>query len=249
MPPPKLPFTHFLCLPLVTETSRPQLQASLQSFSDDVVVSSLLDGVDNVDRVVRPPGTIHLTLGMMSLMSHEKLAGAVQLLQDLDLRECLRESAATSAEASVSATASESSTQYLPLQVSLTSVTSMHDPAKTSILYSEPVDLTGRLIPFCTRLRAAFEDAEFVVSESRPLRLHATILNTVYAKTKNHYRRRPKRITIDAINIVENYRDFEFATDIQLDKVRICKMGAQKVFDEDAGVFGEEYEVVGEKSI
>ena len=58
----------------------------------------------------------------------------------------------------------------------------MRTPHRTSILYAEPHDESGRLLPFCKQARDAFAEMGLVVDERRALKLHATILNTVYAK-------------------------------------------------------------------
>lgn len=92
--------THFLCVPLVTETSKPQLEASLRQFSESVS-NKFLDGLppDNTPRefgtrprapliapkAIRPIGTIHFTLGVMSLENEDMLQKAVDLLSSLTL--------------------------------------------------------------------------------------------------------------------------------------------------------------------
>jgi activating signal cointegrator complex subunit 1 len=64
----------------------------------------------------------------------------------------------------------------------------MHSPKQTSILYIAPTDETGRLTPFCIALQKMFKDKGFMIDD-RPLKLHATIVNTIYAKG----RKRPPR--------------------------------------------------------
>jgi hypothetical protein len=98
---PKIPLTHFLCLPLVTEISNPQLEASLREFRGSVA-TKYLDGLPADDaplgfgqapraplippKAIRPIGTIHFTLGVMSLESEEKVDEAVEYLQGLNLK-------------------------------------------------------------------------------------------------------------------------------------------------------------------
>ena len=57
----------------------------------------------------------------------------------------------------------------------------MAAPGATSVLYAAPYDASGRLIALCERLRGAFVEAGLVVPEDRGLKLHATLVNTVYA--------------------------------------------------------------------
>lgn len=85
------PLTHFLCLPLLTDSSRPQLQSSLQQLAADIHRAGLLDALSNADKVVRPLGTLHLTIGMMSLPQPTQLERAARLLRELDLRGMMRE--------------------------------------------------------------------------------------------------------------------------------------------------------------
>ncbi|GAB1312957.1 A-kinase anchor protein 7-like phosphoesterase domain-containing protein [Madurella fahalii] len=78
MPPkprPPVP-THFLCIPLVSPVSRPQLSASLAAFRADVCSPSPANGFGGdgdaallpliPEDAVRPVGTLHLTLGVFS---------------------------------------------------------------------------------------------------------------------------------------------------------------------------------------
>ena len=57
----------------------------------------------------------------------------------------------------------------------------------------------------------------------------------------------------DASKLIDEYKDFTWAQDIQVDRVQICKMGAKKIWSsgkEGAGeVLDERYEVVCEKGI
>ncbi|KAL2149636.1 hypothetical protein VTH82DRAFT_8288 [Thermothelomyces myriococcoides] len=59
--------THFLCIPLTASpAARAQLAASLTAFRDDVCASLAAGGFDVPFDAVRPVGTMHLTLGVMS---------------------------------------------------------------------------------------------------------------------------------------------------------------------------------------
>jgi activating signal cointegrator complex subunit 1 len=179
---PKKPqLTHFLCLPLVNEGSRPQLESALGKFS-------LILAKENTVPVkaVRPVGTLHLTLGVMSL-DEEKLQGAVESLQELDLKSILRSASAAEQQMSIG--------QQLEgegLSINLGGLIPMQQPHKTSILYAEPRDTTSRLFPFASSLRNHFTTKGFLIEDSRPLKLHATILNTIYAKPRGRQGNRKK---------------------------------------------------------
>jgi activating signal cointegrator complex subunit 1 len=150
---------------------------------------------------IRPVGSLHLTLGVMSL-DEEKLAQATTLLQSLDVGNLLREaklprasqfdipdiSKTTPDPARSTLLATDQSVnavptlESLPLKLSLHGLEPMQSPTKTSILYIRPYDPTNRLEFLCQALRKTFTEAGFLISDTRPLRLHATIINTIYIK-------------------------------------------------------------------
>ncbi|KAH7075358.1 AKAP7 2'5' RNA ligase-like domain-containing protein [Paraphoma chrysanthemicola] len=182
--PKKPPLTHFLCLPLVTDSSRPHLEGGLEKLKSDLERSSPVP-----TKAIRPVGTLHLTLGVMSL-DEQSLEAAKQDLQDLNLHNLLRDisTQAIAEKAAEDGTISENlNAAAMPdtdgLTVSLEGLVPMQEATKTSILYASPQDATGRLMPFAQALRKRFVEGGWVVDEGRDLRLHATIINTIYAKS------------------------------------------------------------------
>ncbi|KAI4834028.1 hypothetical protein E4T44_09079 [Aureobasidium sp. EXF-8845] len=198
--------THFLCVPLVNSISQPQLEASIGKFKEHVCSTSPIgtsQGVGTAEEssdsplhpdAIRPVGSLHLTLGVMSL-DQEKLAQATTLLQSLDLGNLLREATllresqtdtpdisnttldlATSTPLATDESVNTVPTlESLPLTLSLRGLEPMQSPAKTSILYIRPYDPTDRLEPLCQSLRKTFTEAGFLAPDTRPLKLHATI--------------------------------------------------------------------------
>lgn len=266
MPPRASPrrLTHFLCIPLVTHTSRPQLQKSLTAFKERIArirTTELPDGVP--EKAVRPLGTLHLTLGVMSLLTPEQVENALTVLRDLNIRELLSGVTSHSAASLSNQTGSrvkgkgkdKNSTQGspsvdnpAPLTITLRGLTSMHTPRKTSILYTSPVDPDARLYSFCQRLRAVFTAAGLLVADASPLLLHATIVNTVYVsgvrgKGSGHSESRAK-LTLDARELLEDHEDFEWMSDVKVERVAICRMGAKKGQDGE-----EKYQVEGEINV
>ncbi|KAF3048205.1 hypothetical protein E8E12_011230 [Didymella heteroderae] len=307
----KPPLTHFLCLPLVSFANRPRLSQALSEFRSDVEKLTPVP-----PQAVRPVGTLHLTLGVMSLSPLE-LSSATQYLQDLDVRRLLRGITTQKiAEMGIDTpTVSEGlgAVENPPplsdagnaaamadpevLALDLKGLVPMQRARQTSILYAEPVDGTGRLMRFGESLRRSFEEGGWVVRDERGLRLHATVLNTIYAKPKGRGRGRAKQtgrsaagsaieavvredgvdkqdqrgtdgeggqeedrqgrgadaknwMRFDASNLIEAYKDFVWAEDVRIDRVQICKMGAQKIRDETNGeIVDERYEVVAEKTM
>ena len=304
--PPKPPLTHFLCLPLINQSSRQQFQTALASFASQVAAKKDSDEPVIPDKAIRPVGTLHLTIGVMSLRTQERLDGALELLQGLDVGQMLRDAADSKAgpddardaewnepkdvepkvkvetenlseeskagvseQAKVARSTLEtplrvangappqaSPDDHLPaLMVSLTGITSMHQPTKTSILYANPIDTTGRLQPFCNALRDLFQSKGFLLPDDRPLLLHATVANAIYASDRKsrsrgggHGKGRGK-LTFDATELLEGMEDFKWAEDITVEKVAICKMGAEKIKDDGGDVVAEEYTEVGSKAL
>jgi activating signal cointegrator complex subunit 1 len=192
--PKKPPLTHFLCLPLVTETSRPQIQQGLKKFKQDLAKDGPVP-----TKAVRRVGTLHLTLGVMSL-SPENLQSAIQFLSELNLHNLLRDIThrRVAGKAAEEGTISENlNAAAMPdtdaLTINLEALVPMQSPHKTSILYAEPQDRSQRLQPFAQALREQFTENGFMVEDKRELRLHATVLNTIYAKPKRGEKGRPKK--------------------------------------------------------
>lgn len=247
------------------------------------------------EAAVRPTGSIHLTLGVMSVTSPEKMNEAIALLNKAASSSLTSDTTSQNGQASAShgsrekpsdpiadevrsglktlardisrpllssdrgrdhhTPATGDSSGYgnpnannqgpseaqgggrVHLKVDLKSLVSMHHPERTTVLYAEPHDASGQLRPACERLLDVFVDAGLIEND-RALKLHATVLNTVYAKGRG--RGRPP--LIDATSLIEQFKDYVWADDIVLDKIAICKMGAVKITDDSGGIVDEQYE-------
>ncbi|KAI4250246.1 MAG: hypothetical protein LQ352_005418 [Teloschistes flavicans] len=201
MPPKGTPkLTHFLCLPLLTQSSTPQWQKSLQQFANDATnpfqtspnSAATSNGKDSrtepspaiPSKAIRPLGALHLTIGVMSLQTEEKLNAATALLEGLDITNLLptaRKSESDLEAETAQDSVATSSEGPSPLLLSFTALQSMHSPKSTTFLYVPPADHTGRLYPFCQALKARFTQEGLMVEEMREMKLHATVLNTLYA--------------------------------------------------------------------
>ncbi|KAI0542129.1 kinase A anchor protein [Xylaria digitata] len=242
MPPRPLP-THFLCIPLVTTSSHRQLSASLSSFRADVTSPESF-GIP--DQAIRPIGTLHLTLGVMSFPKNEGLEKAVALLKTIIPQQILANIAAPPPTKQTAEGGALSGPLPPPLLVTLKSLHTMQSANKASVLYAPPVDENGVLTKFCEELRSAFQEAGLMMEDNRPLLLHATILNTIYVKGRNDSSARGKgksreKLTIDARQILDRYDDYLWMEDVPVEKIAICKMGAKKQENGD-----EAYEVEAE---
>ncbi|KAJ4356266.1 uncharacterized protein N0V89_004297 [Didymosphaeria variabile] len=177
--------THFLCLPVVNENSRYQLHTQLSKLKRELGDTGFLPV-----QAVRPPETLHLTLGVMSL-DDEQLQAATLYLKELDVKKILQNVTAQcmAEQAAESGTVSENLNAYaMPdweaLSVDLKGLVPMQVAHKTSILYAEPMDQSHRLQPFGEKLKYEFTKNGFLIEDKRTLRLHATVINTIYAKSR-----------------------------------------------------------------
>lgn len=177
--------THFLCLPLVNQTSIPQLIASLEEFKASIPLVSSSAASRAVaaghapaqtplvpDGALRPLGTLHLTLGVMSLPTQDQVDEALNFLQSLDVVSIMQEAEAETRVALPAGKGKEPAAAdqaiddaLSPLTVNLTSLQAMPSKRSATILHASPVDPTSRLYPFCVRLRNKFIEAGFIHQE------------------------------------------------------------------------------------
>ncbi|KAH8168897.1 AKAP7 2'5' RNA ligase-like domain-containing protein [Sarocladium implicatum] len=218
------PLTHFLSIHL----GSPQLARSLAAFAADVTSPN---GLALAPAAIRPLGTMHLTLGVMSLPDDDAVNRAKALLRSIKLQDHLR-----TARASV-----ENDDE--PLKITLRGLHALHDPAKTTVVYAPPEDdAHGTLYKFCSAVRGEFEQAGLVKEEKdRPLLLHATVVNTIYVPGQRKGKGK-ETLTIDARGILDGYDGFTWLEGMEVDGVRLCKMGAKEVGGEE----GQRYEVEDE---
>ncbi|RMJ25638.1 hypothetical protein PHISP_03510 [Aspergillus sp. HF37] len=182
----KPPLTHFLCVPLVNSASLPQLESSLSSFREAIPPHPHQHPHPRAptqplipDGAVRPIGTLHLTLGVMSLPTRERLDEALEFFQSLDLASMAREAETTARtpkrgrqsgiegsgcpESAIEPTSTASAPQ--PFRISLESLHALPRARAATVLHASPVDASSRLYPFCEMLRDMFLEAGFLVGE------------------------------------------------------------------------------------
>ncbi|KAK2768493.1 hypothetical protein FQN54_000348 [Arachnomyces sp. PD_36] len=163
------PLTHFLCLPLINPTSLPQLVSSLAEFKEAIPLNSPSQANSLKpqtrlipDDALRPVGTLHFTLGVMSLTTEERVQEALKFLQDLDITSLMQD---VVSELSPQGTKG-SETALEPLNISLTSLHALPKAKDATILHAAPSDSTSRLYPFSQRLRNKFIEAGFILAET-----------------------------------------------------------------------------------
>ena len=188
--------THFLCLPLVNSVSLPQLESSLATFK--AAIPAAQRGEQNgpqetlveqkpliPDGALRPIGTLHLTLGVMSLPTKERLDEALRFFRSLDLGAMMHEAEdkvrsnsrkkkrdhtpqeQLSDEIDPAPQASISRAPPRPFNVSLESLHALPRARSATVLHAAPVDNTSRLYPFCEMLRDKFLEAGLLLGENK----------------------------------------------------------------------------------
>lgn len=154
------------------------------------------------------------------------------------------------------------------LKVDLRGLGTFPSPKKARVFYAAPQDEAGRLQLFAEAIQRHFIETGVVRKEGRPLTLHATVANLKYVKTGKQWGRGGKARgvagggregrEIDARQVIEAFgengsqahaldpeagdgKEFTWAAGIDIDRVRICKMGAVK---SDDAVMGMEYPAI-----
>ncbi|EXJ88542.1 hypothetical protein A1O1_05472 [Capronia coronata CBS 617.96] len=190
------------------------------------------------------------------------------------------------------------SSQPAPLSITLFGLGTFPRPSTSRVFYAQPHDPTSRLLPFGNAVRRIFQEAS-LITETRPLVLHATVANMIYVKdrsrgSKGKGRGRGAQAgTVDARDILRYFNDgpagswqsrqqisaspasasassqpfvsfltkgetivfstssesemdgkFIWAKDIKIDRIRICKMGAEQSNHEGLGM---EYKHIAEE--
>ncbi|OJJ44057.1 hypothetical protein ASPZODRAFT_135501 [Penicilliopsis zonata CBS 506.65] len=193
----RLPPTHFLCLPLVNSVSLPQLESSLATFRSAIPLCPEKEQEDATNSAfqpfqplipngaLRPVGTLHLTLGVMSLPTKERQDEAFKFFQSLDLVSLMHEAEelarsrrkgnptrprqpdVVETEPSIGSGRDQIDSNSSPQRFTI-SLESLHALPRTrfaTVLHAAPVDSSSRLYPFCVALRDRFLDAGFLQEE------------------------------------------------------------------------------------
>jgi len=187
---------------------------------------------------------MHFTIGVMSLPTPERLEAACTFLQDLDISKLLQQAEEASKPAESTSPPSTSptithdhdssaNTPPHPLKITLSGLHPMQTPSNTSSLYTSPTPTPAPLTPFCLALQSAFRTAGFLLPDTRALKLHATIINTIYARSAASGKKRWSKDSgkIDATALIERYGDYEWVRDMRIERVAICEMGAKEIVE------------------
>ncbi|CAH1765911.1 1122_t:CDS:2 [Entrophospora sp. SA101] len=198
---PRSPPTHFLSLPLDTDRN---LQQKISNFQSDVLSLS----IPKIDpTILINPSSFHLTLGMLSLYIEEDIKGAVQLLKSL------------------STEVNDLVGSRIPV-VKLSGLDIMdEDSTKTNVLYAKVEELGEKkiLTKLAEFLNEKFSEAGYLKKTDRPLKLHATLINTSHRKIKGSYKNY-ERIPFSAVQILNKFPNIDFGT-CRIENIHISKIG------------------------
>ncbi|RVD87071.1 uncharacterized protein DFL_005318 [Arthrobotrys flagrans] len=235
--------THFLCLPLhgsyyqTLPPAHSSLKTALKQFTIDETNPET--GLDEKFIIppdaIRPFDTLHLTLGVMTLSTEEEIENAISTLKNLDLSQFLPPPVS-----------GEDKKLYVDLKGLEPFLNSKSGVTGCRVVFLPPKDASSssqtRLLQFSEALRSHLIEKGILTSENRQLKLHATVINTVYCKRikpaldsrntgkrdRNTRSNKTGRVEFDATEILEKHKDHVWAEGLEIDRVQICKMGAKK---------------------
>ncbi|KAF8721823.1 hypothetical protein AX14_010157 [Amanita brunnescens Koide BX004] len=162
--------THFLALPLCTHQN---LRTRVAAFQNDLLAAN--PPIAGLDRsIVIDPRRLHITLGVMTLYPDgpHSVESALSLLQSL--------------QPSIAVLLQGKNAVKVRLD-SLDILKPDRDRSNAHVLFLGPSTLDddgARLQAVCNLVNKAFADAGFI-TETRPLKLHCTILNTTYRRPRS----------------------------------------------------------------
>ena len=248
--------THFICIPLLTSSSRPLLEHSLGVLRESPASAGI------PSRAFVPPGMLQISLGIpMSLPTPSRFAEAKKLLESLDLNSLTRELLKPSRrehsiseqflelEKSLSLSSVSNMTQPLPLHITLSSLVATpvrHQDIKILTFFASCHDPTSRVGHLRNNLTIIFAAAGLFDQSS----LHS--LHCIRLKENELYipgvslitmkgirgnlvpsRTEPGKVkdykpNIDSRDLTRTFKDFVWAENIRLERLSICPLGVIK---------------------
>ncbi|KAJ1887409.1 activating signal cointegrator 1 complex subunit [Kickxella alabastrina] len=210
----RIPYTHFISLPI----SDIDVQRKVKLFQADVAREFLRD----VDcRTFTDPESLHITIGMLRLLTPKEIAGAVELLKSLQKQ--------ISDELSAR-----------PLVIKVGQPKCMEPNVKMArVIHAQAGDFAddGRLRRLCEFVRAAFDQAGYI-DDKRALKIHITVLKAKEAtECAENAGCAGKRAcgTINAAPLLKKFGGADFG---------ICRVGqiqiAKRFQHTDAGAYDNE---------
>uniref|UniRef100_A0A8C8RIA8 Activating signal cointegrator 1 complex subunit 1 n=1 Tax=Pelusios castaneus TaxID=367368 RepID=A0A8C8RIA8_9SAUR len=207
----KQPFTHFLSFAL----NQPVIQEKFLQFKEEVLEKCSKDhGVSS--SLFQNPAKLHLTIGTLVLLNEQEIQKACELLQK-------------SKEDFTDKTVGGK-----PLTVEVAGIEYMNDdPAMIDVLYAKVhmKDGSDKLQLIANRLMEQFVSSGLMMKEWDSVKLHATIMNTLFRKESNAEEQNnaitgklpfKERETFDGRNILKVFENFHFG-EVQLNSVHLSQ--------------------------
>ncbi|XP_043375360.1 activating signal cointegrator 1 complex subunit 1 isoform X2 [Dermochelys coriacea] len=207
----KQPFTHFLSFAL----NQPAIQEKFLQFKEEVLEKCSKDyGVNS--SLFQNPAKLHLTIGTLVLLNEQEIQKACELLQ-------------RSKEDFINKTVGGKS-----LTVEVAGIEYMNDdPAMIDVLYAKVhmKDGSDKLQLIADRLMEQFVTSGLMMKEWDRVKLHATIMNTLFRKDPNVEEKNnaatgksslKERETFDGRNILKIFENFYFG-ELQLNSVHLSQ--------------------------
>ncbi|XP_006835931.1 PREDICTED: activating signal cointegrator 1 complex subunit 1 [Chrysochloris asiatica] len=209
----KQPFTHFLAFFL----NEAEVQERFLKFQEEVLEKCSMDrGVDR--SIFQNPSKLHLTLGMLVLLSEQEVQQTCELLQ-----QCKQEFI-------------DNISKGKPLEAEMAGIEYMNDdPGMVDVLYAKVhmKDGSNRLQELADRVLERFHSSGLTVKEWNTVKLHATVMNTLFRKDPNAEGRYnlstpdgkhifKERESFDGRNILKLFENFYFGA-LKLNSIHISQ--------------------------
>lgn len=209
----KQPFTHFLAFFL----NEVEVQERFLKFQEEVLEKCSMDhGVDS--SIFQNPKKLHLTIGMLVLLSEQEIQQTCEMLQ-----QCKKEFI-------------DDISGGKPLEVEMEGIEYMNDdPGMVDVLYAKVhmKDGSNRLQELVDRVLERFQASGLIVKEWNSVKLHATVMNTLFRKDPNAEGRYnlytadgkyifKERESFDGRNILKLFENFYFGT-LKLNSIHISQ--------------------------
>lgn len=209
----KQPSTHFLSFFL----NEVEVQERFLKFQEEVLEKCSMDnGVDS--SIFQNPKKLHLTIGMLVLLNEQEVQQTCEMLQ-----QC-------------KADFIDDISGGKPLEVEMSGIEYMNDdPGMVDVLYAKVhmKDGSNRLQELVDRVLERFQASGLIVKDWNSVKLHATVMNTLFRKDPNaEGRYNPytadgkyifkERESFDGRNILKQFENFYFGT-LKLNSIHISQ--------------------------
>ena len=180
------------------------------------------------------PNFANLGLGVLKLESKERINACLKHLHDMPVRKMLRVAAMGALVHKVLSRAWDRGLDYSPLKVDISGIFSRHGDSPTTVFSAEVIDPTQRLVHFKREILKSLSEAGFrATALPDEMNLMMTRSNAWWPP-KGTYdpkigewskKGRPRPPLVDAGNLIRDWNKFEWATNVQLEKICIYDIG------------------------